>query len=930
MLKLNIRINNRENPLPTENLSLGFSFYLDGDSRNTQVVSYSVTVSENSDFSKIVYDSGDIISSLTQNIPYNGEPLEYAKKYFVKIVAVTDSAETVSETATFETPLYAFDAPWICAEKDKRNSEPLVRYVFDLDKKPILSARLYATALGLYEAQINGKRVGQDYLSPGYTDYIKEVQYDTYDVTDYVKGGKNAVAFLLGKGWFCGHVMQHNEAFGKNIICAAKLTVTYADGKTAEIMTSADWKCAPKSPFISTDINNGETFDARLNADFSSVDYDDSDWENCVLATDEGNFLKFGKLSEVQIIPAKADGVRIYAKLKPVETVFNPKTGIYIFDLGQNFAGTARYALRGKSGQKITFRYGEMLDKDASGAPILYIANLRSAKATDVYIKATDDEEIYEPKFTFHGYRYIEVSGTADITAEDVSGLPFATHMERTGYIETSNAKVNRLYQNVIWGQLSNYISIPTDCPQRDERAGWTGDAEVFIPTGTFNFDTAAFFNKYLTDMNTSLWRSSKRAFPDYIPYIDGFCGKPDAGYSSPAWGDAGTIIPDALYSVYGDKRIIAKMLNGMIDWVEAMRSCTYDNILCSLHSYGDWLSVEGSPKVVTDTLFYARSAYLLSKLAAIIGKKDVSKKYAELFSQIKDSFNKKFVDKAYHVLGDTQTIYALSLDFGLIDSENGRKIIAKRLAADVRKRGNLLSCGFIGVAKLCPVLSEYGYGDVAYDLLLQEKYPSWLYSVNNGATTIWERWNSYTVEHGFGDVGMNSYNHYSLGSIGEWMYRYMLGINSADGYKNIIFKPSLDARLGSAKGSYRSPYGTISVEWQIVTDHLGYKIKLPANTRGRVLLPLKGDVTVNGTPIKISEKLKVIFSDDTGISVEVGSGEYLFEGTFIPTETPYSIAEFCDVTQKQRAAMLRKSERIHGFGEFVYAIKYLFKKYER
>jgi alpha-L-rhamnosidase len=569
-------------------------------------------------------------------------------------------------------------------------------------------------------------------------------------------------------------------------------------------------------------------------------------------------------------------------ELKPVSVKETPLgSGTFVFDMGQNMVGWARLRVEGRGGETVRLRFAEMLKEDGS----IYTINLRGAKATDRYTLKGGGPEVYQPTFTFHGFRYVEVTGFPGTPPVDaITGVVLSSAWERTGTFETSNEMVNQLQSNIVWGQRGNYLEVPTDCPQRDERLGWLGDAQVFARTGCFNFDVASFLEKWLQDVRDA--QNPAGGFPDFAP--DPSQGTGDAldwnEAGAPAWGDAGVIIPWALYRCYGDTRVLESGYEAMKRWIGFIREAN-PNLLWVERSganFGDWLHIEAdAPRPVLATAYFARSAYLTARTAEVLGKAEDVKAYDALFREIREAFVRAYVEPDGRIEGDTQTIYLVALAFDLLPQEK-RSGAIEHLVADIEKRDYHLSTGFVGVSLINPVLTEVGRVDLAYRLLLNDTFPSWGYSIKHGATTIWERWDGWTAHDGFQNPGMNSFNHYSLGSVGEWMYAVVAGIDldpEVPGYKRFVLRPRPGGGLTHAKGELRSLYGPIVSDWRIEDGELHWAIEIPPNTAATVFVPTSDPtaVTEGGQPVGDADGLDRLRDEADAAVFEVGSGSYEF-----------------------------------------------------
>jgi alpha-L-rhamnosidase len=699
-----------------------------------------------------------------------------------------------------------------------------VRTTFRADK-PVARATLCATGLGIFDLHLNGKRVSDDYFSPGWTDYSKRVLYRTCDVTALVAPGENALGAILADGWFSGYVGYGHmrNHYGKSPRVRAQLHLDYADGTTAVIATGPQWKVAT-GPFREADFLMGEIYDARLALDnWAKPGFDDGKWEAVATGSKE---------VQPKLVAHAGPPVRVIAEF-PAKSITEPKPGAYVLDLGQNFAGVVRLKVTGTPGQTITLRYAERLNPDGT----IYTTNLRSARATDIYICRGGGIETWEPRFTFHGFQYIEVTGLAGRPAPDtVVGLALSSDTPVAGAFECSDPMLNQLHSNICWTQRMNFIDIPTDCPQRDERLGWTGDAQVYVRTATLNNDVQAFFAKWLDDLCADGQRADGQ-FPMVAPI------KVAGNDGGPAWADAGVICPWTIYEVYGDRRVLERHYEAMTRFIAFCKNRCTPELLppAKFHCFGDWLSIKAdTPRDVIYLAYFAYSTRLVARTAEALGKTEDAAKYNGLFQQIKAAFNKAYVAADGRIKGNTQCGYVLAIVFDLVDGENA-KLAAKYLVDDIEARGNHLSTGFIGTKDLMLALAKAGRNDVAYRLIHNDTFPSWGFSIKHGATSIWERWNGWTPEKGFGDPGMNSFAHYSFGAVYQWMVENIGGIrNGGDAYSRIIIAPQPGGKLTWAKTRYDSIRGRIETAWKLEAGKLTLDVTIPANTTATVIVPGK------------------------------------------------------------------------------------------
>ncbi|MEV2250440.1 alpha-L-rhamnosidase [Streptomyces sp. NPDC050147] len=681
--------------------------------------------------------------------------------------------------------------------------------------KKVARARLYSTALGLYDAWLNGERVGDDRLAPGWTDYDKRVQYQTYDVTKQLKSGANALGVTVAVGWYAGNVgMFGPHQYGERPALLAQLEVTYTDDSTDRVLSGADWRAAT-GPVTAADLLSGEDYDARLEtAGWTRAGFDDSKW----VAADTVDKVKAAVVAQI-------DGhTRVESEIS-ARKVSEPKPGVFVFDLGQNMVGAVRLNVSGKAGTKVRLRHAEVLNPDGT----LYTANLRSARATDTYTLKGGGKETFEPRFTFHGFRYVEVTGyPGKPPLGAVVGRVIHTSAPFTMDFKTDVPLLNQLHSNITWGQRGNFLSIPTDTPARDERLGWTGDINVFAPTAAYTMESARFLTKWLDDLRDG--QPDDGAFPDVAPFI-GTVGKGVAG-----WGDAGVTVPWALYQAYGDKRVLEQSWPSMLKWLDYLEKHS-SGYLRPAEGYGDWLNIQDeTPKDVIGTAYFAHSADLVARVAEVLGKDPAP--YKKLFGSVRDAFRAAYVSGGGRVKGDTQTAYVLALSMDLL-TDSDRAPAAARLVELIRSKDWHLSTGFLGTPRLLPVLTATGHTDVAYRLLVQRSFPSWGYQIDKGATTMWERWDSIKPDGSFQDAGMNSFNHYAYGSVGEWMYANIAGIAPADpGFRKILVRPRPGGGVTEAHSSFDALYGPVSTHWK--TDDEGFRLTLtlPANTTAEVWIP--------------------------------------------------------------------------------------------
>lgn len=875
----NLLVENRSNPLGIDVTVPRFTWELSVDKRNEMQTAYRIQVSTKAGFGNEVWDSGQINSDSSVYISYKGKPLESGKRYYwrVKVWDNHGAASAWSTAAWWQMALLNtadWQAKWITpgfAEDTINRPSPLLRKQFSLNKK-IRSATAYITAHGMYEAQINGQRVGDAYLTPGWTSYKNRLQYQTYDVTGLLKSGNNVVGAVLGSGWYRGVIGFSNRrnVYGKDIALLLQINITYEDGTSGVITSDESWKSSTGEVRYS-EIYNGETIDHnKAQSGWNVAGFDDSKWSE-VLVKDYTKSTLLATYNEL---------VKKHEAFKPLRIFKTPKNE-RVIDFGQNLVGWVVLKVHGKAGDTLRVSHAEVLDKSGN----FYTENLRAAKAQDIYVLKGNGEETFEPHFTFHGFQFIRIEGPlADqVSADDVTAVALYSDMKPTGTFSTSNALINQLQHNIQWGQKGNFLDVPTDCPQRDERLGWTGDAQVFSRTATFNMGVNDFFAKWLRDVAAD--QGQNGAVPFVIPNCLGFI-TPSTG-----WADVSVVVPWNIYLAYGDKRILQNQYPSMKAWVNYMQNQSKDNLWNTGFHFGDWLfysiddDTDGS-SAITDKYFiaqcfFAHSTQLLIDAAKVLGKQDDAQTYTALLKQIKDAFLKEYVTSNGRLVSGTQTAYTLALNFDMLPEEL-RAQAAKRLVDNISAYDDHLTTGFLGTPYLCHVLTRFGYNNIAYRLLLQDTYPSWLYPVKMGATTIWERWDGIKPDKSFEAASMNSFNHYSYGAIGDWMYRSMAGLDTYDdrpGYKHIHVQPHPGGGFSNATASLQTYYGKATSGWEIKDGQIYFTIEVPANTTADIYLPAESadKISEEGKPLNSDKDIVVGAAENGYVVIHAGSGTYHF-----------------------------------------------------
>ncbi|NND34035.1 MAG: family 78 glycoside hydrolase catalytic domain [Saprospiraceae bacterium] len=872
----------KSNPIGIDIQMPRLSWQIRSTGENIKQSAYEIRVSESQagleNKKDLLWTSGKVVSDQSLHVAYQGPPLVSMQRVYwqVRIWNNNNQVSDWSEVAFWEMGILEeeiWKASWITKQEDVqgKNSLPAQYYrkEFAISKK-IYKARVYVTSLGLYQLFINGKKVGNDLFTPGYTSYHKRLQYQTYDVSTMLQQN-NAIGAIVGDGWYRGFLGWKGERsyYGDHLALLVQLRVDYSDGTSETITTNKEWKVS-YGPILQSDIYHGETYDARLEMESWAVHgYNDMQW-NAV------DVLDYSK--EILVAPVGMP-VKAIEELSPIKMITTPK-GETVVDLGQNMVGWVRMKVKGEKGDKVTLQFAEVLDKEGN----FYTTNLRAAKATDVYILQGGEEEVYEPRFTFHGFRFVKIEGfPGELTPGSITGVVIHSDMKPTGTFICSDTLINQLQKNIQWGQKGNFLDVPTDCPQRDERVGWTGDAQIFSSTAAFNFDVAAFYTKWLKDLAAD--QQPNGSVPHVIPdMLNGWGG-------ATGWADAAVIVPWTVYQAYGDQRILAEQYLSMKAWIDFMQNKAGEDFLWNNAEdwhWGDWLAFHSdkpdyagsvTEKDLIATAYFYHSTRMLSKIASIIGQSADATRYQQLAEHIKTAFIKEFITPNGRLVSHTQTAYALAISFDLIPDTMAENS-ARYFAEDVERFGHLTT-GFLGTPLLCSTLSKIERDDLAFMLLNRKEFPSWLYPVTQGATTIWERWDTQKPD-GTIIQGMNSFNHYAYGAIGEWLYTHVAGLSTdpeQPGYRHIIFNPHPGGGLTTARAEFVSLFGPVKSSWEIRGETFIYSIEIPVNTSGTVILP---DARVAEIRMN-SEELGPVYlnrvqQENNQVVITLGSGKYLFE----------------------------------------------------
>lgn len=880
-----------KNPLGFYNAAPTFSWKLPAIKNNKRQSAYHIVVATNKDLlpnNADLWDSKKQESDQSVWVKYSGKKLQSRQKVYwqVKYWNQDDEDANWSDINYFELGLLSnsdWQAKWIGLDTKKEkiigsqdnivHRPQYLRKMFEADD--VVSARLYITAKGVFDVALNGKDVSDDVMPPGYTPYKERIETITYNVTDLIESGVNTMGVEVASGWYSGRLGWMKSLWSDTdtpkMICQLELVLN--DGTKKYVISDGSWKGTLNGPIRLSEIYDGETYDANLEmTNWTTNNFSDKDWHTVNV---------FPISNDIRLEPKRHNTVKDKLTLSTKEIFTKDNTAI--FDLQQNMVGVPLLKVPMKKGETLKIRFAEMLSPDGS----FYTKNYRTAQSTNYYTASNDEVVEWSPKFTFHGFRYVELSGfdnTKTPSKDWVTGIVQYSDFDENGTFTSSHEKLNQLQSNIVWGLRGNFFDIPTDCPQRDERMGWTGDAQVFGPTSMFNADVYKFWASWMQSVKESQFENGG------IPWV-----VPDVLYNnkvSSGWGDVCTIIPWKIYYRTGDTKILEENFKMMKDWV-AHHEASSKNYISSMNTFADWLQphpANGDTKGDTShaligTAFFAHSAKLTANTAKVLGDTEAFKKYDTLYKSIAKAFEDKFFKNGKVIdVTETQTSYLLALAFGLLSEDN--KANAKTYLLEQIKNADFhLRTGFLGTPLLSEVLDETGEIDLMYKLLFNETYPSWFYSINQGATTVWERWNSYSKEEGFNPMSMNSLNHYAYGAIGEWIYERIAGIAPSEaGYKKIRIAPKPRAPLNAASASVNTPYGKVVSSWKITDNDFELEVVIPPNSMGKIEMPNSTnnkELTLNGKPFEDTPDIKIIETSGTTIDLLVQPGTYTFGSKF-------------------------------------------------
>lgn len=857
-----LKTNHLTNPIGNSIEPLTLSWVVDSD-KATKQKSARVEIASDAGFKNVVFDSG--AKAGTDSLAYSPD-FKPAKRtrYFWRVTVVADNGETATAKAFFETGKLdeRWKAKWVTSPSNTENKHFLLKKTFTLDD--FSEARAYCSALGIYELEVNGKAATEEVLLPGFHTYTLQMQAQTFDITKLLHKGENTIGFHVGPGWYNSQLgWAQAGKYGETTAAICEVRVKAGNSDKLVASTDDTWVCG-QSPVVKSGIYYGEDYDARLEIPgWSTPECAAGKWERAVV-------FKPLKGTAGPLHDRFSPRILRQEVLKP-EIIHTP-AGETVLDFKQNMTGWFEITNRAPAGKTWSIQVGELMQQGN-----FYRENLRKAEAQYTYT-SNGEGVVVRPHFTFYGFRYMRLNDfPADVDPADFKAVVIHTELDRTGYIKTSHSKVNKLFSNALWGQKGNFLDVPTDCPQRDERLGWTGDAQVFSGTACFNMDCTAFYTKYLNDMMLE-----QKLYDGGVPYtvpamMDWLRNL--KGHSSCAWGDVATVLPWTVYTYSSDKELLRKQYPAMKEWVRHIKRQDDENggrrLWLTGSHFADWLALDnyknpdsahgGTDKFYVASVYYAHSVGLTLKAAEALGEKTDAAYYSKLLGEIKEAFLNEYFTPNGRCAIDTQTAHALALHMDMVP-KNFRKRIVDTLVRKIKDNDMALATGFVGTPVLCRALSENGHSDLAYELLLREKFPSWLNEVNLGATTIWERWNSVLADGTISGTGMNSMNHYAYGSIVEWMYRNLCGLRpreDAPGFRKVEIKPDFPRSFKNVEMKYDSPAGTYEISWKLVKNRVEFNFTIPFNAEAKVTLP--------GAP----KKLKVGGKDVNPSGFTLKSGQY-------------------------------------------------------
>jgi alpha-L-rhamnosidase len=881
-----LTVERRAEPIGIDVVQPRFAWRVSADGRGSYQSGYHLQLIDTNDpganWDAPIWDTGMRDSEQSTYAQYVGPRLASRGPYAWRVRVRNKDGETTdwSNPSHFEMGLLEpedWSARWIThlipdlvsAPEERllyRNS-PALRRKFTLPTAPE-RARLYITAQGIYEAFINGARVGEQWLAPGWTDYHLRIQYQTYDVTPLLGDGENVLAVRLGDGWFAGRVgAMGTHRYGDSPALLCQLEARFTSGEPLVVGSDDRWVAHETGTWLH-DLQLGERTDLRQDpSGWTDVGFDDSGWQSATLRADPGS----------RLVSARDDGVQVVETF-PAASVRAVGSGRHIADLAANGAGVIRIRTTGTPGQHIVIRHAEALDEQGE----LYVENLRGAEQQDEFILAQSGPVVLEPRLTFHGFRYAEISGIeGDLDVSQVDSRVLSSATRLVGAFSCSDPRVEQLQRNIITSLRANFISIPTDCPQRNERLGWTADLQIFAPTALFNADLTNMLDKWLDDLADEQMPSG--AYTDIAPAPSGW-----SGAGNTAWSDAGIIVPWVLYERSGDAGVLDRLYGSMRRYMRFLEA-DHTHGYRFAGRYGDWVSLgAGTDKTLIGTAYLAYTGDLFSRIASAVGNSADSEHYRAFAEQIGDAFRRRYVRPDGSLAVETQTAYAMALAFGLMPPDL-RIAAGEHLAELVRSAGTHLATGFLGTPLVMPALSDNGQHELACQLLQQDTYPSWLFEVQNGATSIWERWNGWTPEQGFYSPQMNSFNHYAFGAVGDWMYRYLAGLNPVEpGYRRADLRPRPGAAFTAARASHQSLYGEHACGWSVANGSLQVEVAVPGNTSASVVLPVgtPDGLRVNGQAADAVGLAPIITGNE--LRIDVAPGTYHFEAPYRAGTTPW------------------------------------------